>query len=122
MKLLDLAIQVAGQSKDDKNYYLACVAKRSDGAVVSSVNHYLPSDPQPLHHAEARVLRKCDFGSILYVARVFKDRETVANAAPCAYCQTFIRNMGVKKAYFTTGQNSYGVWHPNKDLWVEYEL
>jgi hypothetical protein len=53
------------------------IAKRADGAVVYSVNHSVSDQRIPEHHAEARVLRKCDFGSILYVARVYKDRITV---------------------------------------------
>jgi cytidine deaminase len=120
MKLLNLAVQIAGQSKDEKEYYLACVAKRNDGAIVASVNHSFSGQKVFLHHAEARVLRKCDYGSILYVARVYKDRETIANAMPCSYCQNFIRNMGVKKAYYTIDQDTFGFWYPEKDLWGIY--
>jgi tRNA(Arg) A34 adenosine deaminase TadA len=116
MKLLNLAIEIAGRCKDKKEWYLACVAKRADGAIVYSVNHSVVNQKIPEHHAEARVLRKCDFGSVLYVARVFKDRITVANSAPCNFCQNFIKNMGVKKVYFTIGQNSHGVWWPTNSL------
>jgi deoxycytidylate deaminase len=122
VRLLNLAIEIAGGCKDQKEWYLACVAKRADGAVVCSVNHSISDQRIPEHHAEARVLRKCDFGSILYVARVHKDRITVANAKPCENCQNFIRNMGVKKVYFTMAPDVYGVWEPANDLWVTYEL
>jgi len=120
MRLLNSAIEIASQCKDKKEFYLACVAKRSDGAIVQSVNHGYPDQKVTMHHAEARVLRKCDHGSILYVARVHKDRETVANSKPCPYCQKFMRNMGVKKAYFTIDQNTFGIWYPEKDLWGTY--
>lgn len=120
MRLLNSAIKIAGQCKNKKEFYLGCVAKRNDGAIVSSVNHSFSGQRVFMHHAESRVLRKCDYGSILYVARVYKDRKTIANAMPCSHCQHFIRNMGVKKVYYTIDQNTFGVWYPEKDLWGAY--
>ena len=108
-----MAAQLAGKSQDDKSFYMACVAKRADGAIVSSVNHCVSGQAIPEHHAEARVLRKCDYGAVLYLARVLKrDRETWANAKPCKRCQALIRNYGVKKVYYTVGPNEWDVWIP----------
>lgn len=116
MELLQKAIKIAGACKDNKPWYMACVAKRSDGAIVSSVNHSFFGEKVPQHHAEARVLKKCDHGSVLYVARVLKDRVTVANSMPCPYCQSYIKNMEVKLVYFTISPGLYGVWDPSYDL------
>jgi tRNA(Arg) A34 adenosine deaminase TadA len=110
--LLKKALHIARRSTDEKNFYMACVAKRADGAVVCSENHSVHGQPIPEHHAEARVLRKCDYGSVLYVARVLKDRETWANAKPCPKCQALIRNMGVKRVYYTVGPNEWEIWIP----------
>jgi tRNA(Arg) A34 adenosine deaminase TadA len=112
LQLLEKALQIAKESPDQKSFYMACVARRTDGAIVSSVNHSVSSQAIPSHHAEARVLRKCDYGAILYVARVHKDKETIAMAKPCKRCQALIRNYGVKKVYYTIGQNEWGVWIP----------
>jgi len=122
MQYLDLAIKIAGQSKDKKQFYMACVARRADGAVIWSVNHAVSAQRIPEHHAEVRALRKCDVGSVLYVARVLKDKTTIAPAKPCENCQSFIKNNGVKKVYFTIGPTAYGTWEPSKDFWVTYEL
>jgi deoxycytidylate deaminase len=110
--LLEKALQLARTSPDQKSFYMACVARRADGATVSSVNHCVRGQCIPKHHAEARVLRKCDHGATLYVARVHKDRVTVAKAKPCKRCQSLIRNYGVKKVYYTIGPNEWGVWIP----------
>ena len=122
MKNLKLAIDLACQSKDEKSFYFCCAAKRSDGPLVFSVNHNVSSQKIPQHHAEARVLRKCNYGSVLYVARVLKDRKTLAIAKPCIFCQNFIKNKGVKKVYFTIDNRRYGLWKINNNLWTEYEL
>ena len=89
--LLEEAAKLAASCNNKKSYYMACISKRSDGAIVSSVNHGVFGQKIPCHHAEARVLRKSNMGSILYVARVLKDRVTWAHAKPCAYCQKLIK-------------------------------
>jgi deoxycytidylate deaminase len=110
---LKSAAKLAGQCVEDKSFYVACIAKRADGATVNSINHCVHGQPIPEHHAEARVLRKCDYGATLYVARVLRrDKETWANAKPCGRCQALIRNYGVKKVYYTIGPNEWGVWIP----------
>jgi tRNA(Arg) A34 adenosine deaminase TadA len=112
LALLNKAVQLAKDNSDDKSFHMACVAKRADGAIVSSVNHCVHGQPIPQHHAEARALRKCDYGSVLYVARVLKDKTTWGNAKPCKKCQALIKNMGVKRVYYTVGPNEWGTWIP----------
>jgi len=113
LTLLNKAVVLAGESRDDKSFYMACIAKRADGAIISSVNHCVSGQCIPEHHAEARALRKCDYGAVLYIARVLKrDRKTWAMASPCAFCRALIKNRGVKKAYYTIGPNRWGTWIP----------
>ena len=122
MKLLSKAIYLAKKNRDKKQFFFSCVAKRNDGAVVYSVNHCIRAEKVPAHHAEARAVRKCDVGAILYVARVLRDRETPAIAKPCKFCQAFIKNKGIKKVYYTIDINNYGIWNVDDNTWqtVEY--
>ena len=112
MKLLNLAAAVALGNKSKKNFLLAAVVQRKDGVVVISVNS-MTEIPAPSGHAEARAIRKADTGSTLYVARVTRDGKW-AMSKPCKTCQTLIRNKGIKKVYYTIGQNEYGVWNVEK--------
>lgn len=41
-------------------------------------------------------------GATIYVARILKDNRT-ANAEPCKICQRFMRAMGIKNVWHTTG-------------------
>lgn len=112
MKMLELAARVAMGGSQERNFRLGCVAKRSDGAVVFSTNERTRA-PNPNAHAEARVLKKTDFGSTLWVARVNKDGSW-SMARPCSKCQARIRNRGVKKVYYTISPGEYGVWYPQE--------
>lgn len=113
MKLLDLAARLAMGGSRDRNYKLACIVCRSDGAMTWSLNE-LTEKPNPRSHAEARALRKADWGSTIYVARVTHDG-TWAISKPCPRCQALIKNMGVAKVYYTIGPGEYGVWYPQRD-------
>ncbi len=113
MRLLDVAAALALSDKNRKNFRLGCVVKRSDGAIVTATNHHTQI-PNPTAHAEARALRKSDWGCILYVARVIKNGEW-ALAKPCKRCQAIIRNRGVKTVYYTIGPGEYGIWHPRQN-------
>jgi tRNA(Arg) A34 adenosine deaminase TadA len=116
MKYLDLAAKIAQEGSGYKTYKLACVIKRSDGAIVSADNKCYRTI-EPRYHAEARALRKADVGCTLFVVRISKSGEW-ACAKPCKNCQALIRNKGVKKVYYTIGPNEYGVW----DVYKEKEL
>lgn len=96
-----------------KNYRLAAVCVRRDGAITFSRNE-LTQTPQPRCHAESRVLQKSDNGCTLYVARVHADG-CWAQSKPCSRCQAIIRNMGVSKVVYTIGPGEYGTWYPQKD-------
>lgn len=113
MKYLDIAAKFAKHGTGYKTYKLACVIKRSDGALVMADNKCYKSI-EPCYHAEARALRKADSGSIMYVARVTKDGEW-ANSKPCKACQTLIRNKNVKKVYYTLGPNEWACWDVEKE-------
>ena len=121
MRLLNKAIFLAKKNTDKKQFFFSCVAKRNDGAEVYSVNHCVRAEKVPAHHAEARAVRKCDVGAILYVARILRDKETPALAKPCKFCQAFIRNKGIKKVYFTIDSNQYGIWDVEEDIWNTLE-
>jgi len=112
MKLLKIAAQIALGGDQCRNYLLAAVIKRKDGAVVVSTNA-LTKLPQPAAHAEARALRKADVGCEMYVARVLRDG-TWALAKPCRHCQRLIRSKGVKRVYYTIAPNEWGVWDVGK--------
>jgi tRNA(Arg) A34 adenosine deaminase TadA len=118
MKLLKIAAAVAfgNQSKNPflrKDYLLAAVIQRRDGAIVVSTNS-LSHLPTPSGHAEARAIRKADVGCVLYVARVTRDGQW-AMSKPCKHCQALIRNRGIRKVYYTIGPNEYGIWNVGKD-------
>jgi tRNA(Arg) A34 adenosine deaminase TadA len=112
MELLNIAARLALGGDEKRNYLLSAVVKRSDGALVVSTNA-LTKEPEPAAHAEARALRKADWGATLYVARVLRQGGW-ALAKPCGRCQALIRSRGVKKVYYTIGPNEYGVWEPGK--------
>jgi len=112
MRLLEIAARIAAGGDQKRNYRLASVIQRRDGALVSS-NNALTKEPQPAAHAEARSLRKADTGCTLYVARVLRDG-TWASAKPCPRCQALIRAKGVKRVYYTIAPKEWGVWDVGK--------
>lgn len=103
---LRIAARVAlnGQPRD---YALGAVGIRSDGAIVSSFNG-AARIPTPNAHAEARLARKLDNGSEVYVARVLRCG-SFALSRPCARCQAAMRARGVRRAYYSISDNEYGV-------------
>ena len=117
MRLLNKAITIARETTEKKQFFFGCIGKRSDGALVTSVNHCVRAEKVPSHHAEARCIRKCNQGSTIYVARVLRDKETPANAKPCSFCQAFIRNKGIVKVYYTIDDKHYGIWDVVNNNW-----
>lgn len=112
--LLASAIELARRHKirHRKQFRLCAVGKRRDGLYVHSFNVQVGikglSEKVPEKHAEARVATKLTVDSTVAVARVLRDG-TVANAKPCQSCQTRLRNMGVKKVFYTIGPDECGV-------------
>lgn len=111
MKMLHEAAKLAFSGSRKKHHLLACVAKRKDGATVSSRNG-MTRTPCPSVHAEARVLKKAGHGAIIYVAKVQKSTGEWGLAKPCDDCMKLIRNKNVKRVYYTIGPNEYGVIDP----------
>ena len=106
-KYFQIAQQIASKKDDRRQYRLGAVGVRSDGAMVMATN--VPCQhPQRHAHAEARLTRKLDHGSSVFVVRVLKDG-TMANARPCDNCQKAMRGRGVKNCFYTISNLEYGV-------------
>lgn len=112
IKLLEMAAKLALGGNQRRNFRLAAISVRADGAMTWSLNEHTIT-PNPKCHAEARVLQKSDWGATLYVARVIRDG-TWAISRPCPRCQAAIRNKGVKKVVYTIGPGEYGIWWPQE--------
>lgn len=106
LKYLTLASHLTCRGDLRRTYRLAAVAIRTDGAMVHSCN-LATIGPEPVAHAEARVARKVDAGSVVYVARTLRDGQ-IAMAKPCKFCQLAMKHRGVVKCFYTIGPNEYG--------------
>lgn len=96
-----------GEAKIKRHYRLGAVGIRNDGAIVTSNN--IPSQGVLANtHAEARVVRKLDQGSTVYVVRIQRNGELTL-ARPCNSCQKAMRGRGVKKCYYSISEHEYGV-------------
>lgn len=100
LSYLRIAGQVAmrGSARD---YFLGALGVRADGAIVASFNGPAPH-PAPSAHAEARLSRKLDTGSVVYVARVLSSGD-FANSRPCRHCMKALRHKKCRVVYYTTG-------------------
>lgn len=94
--------------KAKRQYRLGAVGIRTDGTVVYSNN--IPNrSPEPAAHAEARIVKKLDWGSTVYVVRILSDGK-LAMARPCLGCQAAMRLKGVRCCYYSINNEEYGVW------------
>lgn len=98
--MLALAALHASSSDDGRTFLLAAIGIRSDGAIVTSHNA-LACGPTPKTHAEARLARKLDVGSIVFVARVLRRDGSTAMAKPCELCEARLRRVGVVRVWYT---------------------
>lgn len=98
--MLALASAYASARLDDRTYLLAAIGIRSDGVIVTSRNSCATS-PTPEAHAEARLTRKLDVGSVVFVARVLRRDGTTAMAKPCELCEAKLRRVGVTRVWYT---------------------
>lgn len=104
---LKLAGVIALSKDDNRHFSLGCLGARSDGKIVTALNS--PSDRQMREiHAEFKLSRKLDVGSIVYISRVLKNN-SFAMAKPCFSCEKALRSKGVKKVYYTISDNEFGV-------------
>lgn len=104
---LNRALSIAiSDRKSYKHFFLGAIGIRADGASVSATNVRTMLRCGDAH-AEARLSRKLDVGSIVYVARAAKNGDW-AMSRPCPLCERALRNKGVKKVYYTIGPNEFG--------------
>lgn len=106
------AVKLAKKSEELKTkqkYCLAAVGLRNDGTIVYSKNGggcCAVKDRHPFQsHAEARLTKKLDVNSIVFVARVKRINYEVGSAKPCHKCEGFMRAKGISRVYFTTDQS-----------------
>lgn len=92
---------------DSHRYTHLAIGFRTDGAVVLSFNNTDKVTRTWSSHAEARVSKKLDVHSSVYVMRLHKNQDW-ALSAPCESCLRCMIRKGVSKVYFTTGPDSYG--------------
>ncbi len=109
-KYFRLAKQIAlkGDNKEaSRHYRLGAVGIRRDGAIVTASN--VPNrSPEPNAHAEARLARKLDWDSVVYVVRILRSG-SFAMARPCQRCQHALRLRGVRYVYYSISGDEYGV-------------
>jgi tRNA(Arg) A34 adenosine deaminase TadA len=91
-----------------RTYLVAAVGVRTDGTIVHTTNGRCEV-PTPSMHAEVRLLRKLDYGSVVYVARTLRENGKIAMAKPCPRCQAALKARGIKKVFYTVSENEYGV-------------
>ena len=104
-----IAGQIATKREDKRQFYLAALGIRSsDNVIVKSYNG-TAKDPTPNIHAEARCVKKLTPNSVMYVARIMIGSGAFGCARPCCDCLSAIKNMGLRKVYYTIGNSRYGV-------------
>lgn len=106
-KFFNLASKIAKKGDIRRHYRIGAVGIRSDGTVVVS-NNSACHHPQKAAHAEARLVRKLNQGSIVFVVRILAD-DTLANARPCDACQAVLRRRGIERVIYSIGDFHYGV-------------
>lgn len=104
--------QAAGLSlkgQESRKYRFGAICERRDGAIVVATNGGVAGSRTPSAHAESRISRKADVGSVVYVARTLRGTGQVAIARPCVGCQMVMKNRGVSKCFYTISSTEYGV-------------
>lgn len=109
-----VAGELATARKDRRAFLLGCIGKRSDGAMVKSINSPT-AYPIRQGHAEYKVCRKLDYGAEIYVARVRIVDGEFGMSMPCPNCSKYIQTMGVNRVYYTINSSKYGIWDVKKD-------
>ena len=101
------SVAVKGESRVKRHHRLGAVGIRSDGTIVTANNINIKR-PHPRSHAEARLTRKLNHGSEVYVVRILRNN-TLGCACPCIKCQNAMRLRGVRRVYYSISDNQYGV-------------
>jgi hypothetical protein len=102
------ARKYAIKRKDSRNYLFGAVGVRRDGTKVFSRNG-VNREKDFRGHAEARLCRKLDIGSVVWVVRVSRENGTFGFARPCRHCQKILRCTGVKKCFYSVSEYEHGV-------------
>lgn len=111
-KYLRIASHIALKGNVHRKSYIGSVGIRRDGTMVMAWNGSSAGttiDRCPPAHAEARLARKLDWGSTVYVARTRKDDGRLAMAKPCRTCELALRRKGVKRVEYSISEHEYGV-------------
>jgi len=87
---------------------MGAIGIRADGTIVASFNGGVKHTKVPCLHAEARLCRKLDVGSTVYVARVARSTGKLAMARPCERCRKRLKNKGVKVVHYTIDEEEHG--------------
>jgi tRNA(Arg) A34 adenosine deaminase TadA len=111
-KELERAVGIAMSGKP-RRFLLGALGRRTDGTFVVSTNGGQPNERTFSAHAEARIVRKLDDGSTIWVARVLKDG-TVSMARPCPRCHKLMSARGIRTVFYTISETEYG----RIDLWT----
>ncbi len=108
-RLLNLAAAKASKSKlnDKRCFRLGAVGVRSDGAIVHACNGSDYNRNKSIH-CEARLSKKLDLYSIVFVARVNRAGEW-SLSRPCPDCIRSLQSRMVNKVYYTICPGEYGV-------------
>ncbi len=107
MKRFFRLAKVLAIKNDCRQYRFGAVGIRKDGTIVYSRN--IPTRyPEPKAHAESRVARKLNRGSIVYVVRIDR-KDDLTTARPCKSCQRIMKSKGVKKCFYSISNNEFGV-------------
>ncbi len=107
-RYLRMASHISVRGNPRRKAFIGCIAKRADGTIVQSWNG-CATDVCPSAHAEARLARKLDVGSVVYVARVRRDNGKMAMSKPCPGCEGRLRSAGVKRVEYSISENEFGV-------------
>ena len=117
----ELAKKLAISKDDHRAFFVGSIATRNDGTIVGAING--PTTfPDRRAHAEYRVSRKMDYGSVVYVVRVRKDNGDFAMARPCKFCQKALLSHKVHKVCYTIDKDNWGVWFPKTSHDVLYKF
>ena len=110
---LDLAIAEAHRSSQNHKHGAVVV----QGGKVVATGHNRVTRRVPSHmyskHAEMAAIdqysskTKSLIDACVYVVRI-NSRCGLANSAPCALCQRYMKSHGIKRVFFSTGEDSFG--------------
>ena len=105
-KYFEIAARTATLKQDERTHRHGAVGLRSDGVLVSAANG--PAKMvQPKAHAEARLCRKIDSYSTVFVVRVSNAGYNLSR--PCKRCETQLRARRVARVFYTINDKEYGV-------------